>query len=197
MPAVDFSKQWSCAEGECLCTTMAISCIPFGAGEINCALTLLCQMIGNLVAMIAALQMVMTSPYENVAGVDKNAMMSFATNVIYSRIVAGMCVTMIFGNCYYAWMAWRMMRREKTTNVCCLPYGINTPAAFAFIFSVVAKAAKEVAATGMSWEEGVLYAWRVGCVANLVSGIIATLRLGNGERRIGLEAEDSFTDDTL
>eukprot|EP00913_Durusdinium_trenchii_P025779 g24194.t1 len=154
---------------------MAISCIPFGAGEINCALTLLCQMIGNLVAMIAALQMVMTSPYENVAGVDKNAMMSFATNVIYSRIVAGMCVTMIFGNCYYAWMAWRMMRREKTTNVCCLPYGINTPAAFAFIFSVVAKAAKEAAATGMSWEEGVLYAWRVGCVANLVSGIIATL----------------------
>lgn len=30
----------------------------------------------------------------------------------------------------------------------------------------------------MNVEDGVLYAWRVGCVANLVSGIIATLQLG-------------------
>ena len=37
----------------------------------------------------------------------------------------------------------------------------------------------KAAATGMSMEEGVLYAWRVGCVANLVSGIIATLHLGS------------------
>lgn len=34
----------------------------------------------------------------------------------------------------------------------------------------------EAAATGMSMEDGVLYAWRVGCVANLVSGFIATMR---------------------
>ena len=37
----------------------------------------------------------------------------------------------------------------------------------------------KAAAEGMSMEEGVLYAWRVGCVANLVSGIIATLHLGS------------------
>jgi len=36
----------------------------------------------------------------------------------------------------------------------------------------------KAAATGMSVEEGVLYAWRVGCVANLVSGFIATLWRG-------------------
>ena len=157
---------------------MAVGCIPFGAGEINCALTLLCQMIGNLVALIAALQQVMTSPYEQVPGVKQDVMTSFVQNVIYSKIIAGLCVTMIFGNTYYAWMAFRMMRREKTTDVCTLPYGINTPAAFAFVFSVVAKASAEAAQKGMSMEDGVMYAWRVGCVANLVSGIIATLCLG-------------------
>ena len=149
-------------------------CLPFHPGEINCALTLLCQMIGNIIAFIGATSQVMSSPYEN-SGVDHGKMNAFITSVIYGKIVTGMCCTMIFGNTYYAWMAYRMMKKENTTNVCTLPYGINTPAAFAFIFGVVAKASREAAAEGMSMEEGVLYAWRVGCVANLVSGIIATL----------------------
>ena len=38
--------------------------------------------------------------------------------VIYGRVIPGMCVTMIFGNFYYAWMAVRLMRKEKTTAVC-------------------------------------------------------------------------------
>lgn len=150
-------------------------CLPFNPGEINCALTLLCQMIGNIIAFIGATSMVMSTPYKDVAGIDEAQMNIIINDVIYSKIVTGMCCTMIFGNTYYAWMAYRMMKKEKTTNVCTLPYGINTPAAFAFIFGVIAKASKEAAATGMSVEEGVLYAWRVGCVANLVSGFITTL----------------------
>ena len=39
----------------------------------------------------------------------------------------------------------------------------------------------QAAAQGMSMEDGVLYAWRVGCVANLVSGFIATLSLGSDQ----------------
>ncbi|CAJ1442239.1 unnamed protein product [Effrenium voratum] len=132
-------------------------------------------MIGNLAALTVCLQEVMTAPYEDAPGVNKDHMNSFVKNVIYSKIIAGMCVTMIFGNTYYAWMAYRMMQKEKTTNVCTLPYGINTPAAFAFVFSVVAKAAQEGASQGMGMEEGVLYAWKVGCVANVVSGLIATM----------------------
>ena len=40
-------------------------------GEINCALTLLCQMIGNIIAFIGATSMVMSTPYKDVAGIDE------------------------------------------------------------------------------------------------------------------------------
>lgn len=63
-------------------------------------------------------------PSEDVAGVNHEEMHHFITNVIYSKIVTGMCCTMIFGNSYYAWMAYRMMKKVKHTNVCTLPYGI-------------------------------------------------------------------------
>lgn len=65
----------------------------------------------------------MSSPYEN-SGVDQGKMNEFITSVIYGKIVTGMCCTMIFGNTYYAWMAYRMMKKENTTNVCTLPYGL-------------------------------------------------------------------------
>ena len=40
-------------------------------GEINCALTLLCQMIGNIIVFIGATSMVMSTPYKDVAGIDE------------------------------------------------------------------------------------------------------------------------------
>ena len=38
---------------------------PLGPGEISCALTLLCQMIGNIIAFIGATSMVMSTPYKD------------------------------------------------------------------------------------------------------------------------------------
>lgn len=60
--------------------------------------------------------------------------------------------------------------KSPDLEVCTLPYGVNTAAAFAFIFGVIAKAAQDAADQGMDYKDGTLYAWRVGCVANLVSG---------------------------
>jgi len=148
-------------------------CLPFQIGEINCGLNLLCQISGTMVGLIGAMTKVMSSPFKDVS--DQHELNEFIIEVIYGKVIPGMCITMIFGNFYYAWMAVRLMRKEGHTNVCTVPYGINTPAAFAFVFSIVAKAAEAAASDGMDWRDGVMHAWRVGCVANLVSGAIATL----------------------
>jgi len=148
-------------------------CLPFQIGEINCGLNLLCQISGTMVGLIGAMTKVMSSPFKDVS--DQHELNEFIIEVIYGKVIPGMCITMIFGNFYYAWMAVRLMRKEGHTNVCTVTYGINTPAAFAFVFSIVAKAAEAAASDGMDWRDGVMHAWRVGCVANLVSGAIATL----------------------
>jgi len=151
--------------------------IPFTRGDVDCGLTLFCQISGTILGVITALQTVLSSPFKGsiTEPAQLEEMNALINNIIYGKIVSGMCMTMTFGTFYYGYMAVRLMRQERRNDVCCLPYGVNTPAAFAFVFNIVAKAAQTAAAKGMSYEDGITYAWRVGCVANLVAGIIATL----------------------
>jgi hypothetical protein len=56
--------------------------------------------------------------------------------VIWGRIVPGVGLTLMLGNMYYTWQAIRV------TNSCgrpytAQPYGLNTPAAFAFVFNIM------------------------------------------------------------
>lgn len=150
--------------------------IAFKAGDIDCGLNMICQIVGTMVGVIGAMQGALTGPWKAGASPEDVAGMSrLAQYLVFNHVVAGMSVTMIFGTIYYTWMGFRMMQKEKRADVCCLPYGVNTPAAFAFVFQVVGKAAIRAHGNGMGWEEGMVYAWRCGCVANLVAGLIGAL----------------------
>merc|ERR1719382_926367 len=107
---------------------------------------------------------VMTIPWKFSLEADEQAkMMAYVNDVIYGKILNGMCFTMIFGTCYYSFMALRMRKNEKRFDVMCLPYGINTPAAFAFVYQIMASAARDGHADGLSWKEGIDKTWQVGC----------------------------------
>lgn len=59
-------------------------------------------------------------------------------HVIWSKIVPGVGLTMVVGNCYYTWQAIRLTKtwgRPYTAQ----PYGLNTPAAFAFVFNIMVR----------------------------------------------------------
>lgn len=92
-----------------------MKCIPFNVGEVNCCLTLLCQMVGNMVAFIAATNEVMAKPFSK-SSFDSSDVNNFILDVIYGKIITGMTVTMIFGSTYYSWMCLRMMRRKDTDD---------------------------------------------------------------------------------
>ncbi|CAE7703213.1 unnamed protein product [Symbiodinium pilosum] len=64
----------------------------------------------------------MSAPFKDTA--DAHGLSELITQVLYGKVVPGMCITMIFGNFYYAWMAVRLMRKDKGKHVCTLPYGL-------------------------------------------------------------------------
>eukprot|EP00808_Paulinella_micropora_P014949 g82397.t1 len=94
-------------------------------------------------------------------------------------------MTMVFGNVYYSWMAVRLGRREnRRGKVTALPYGINTPGSFAFIFGIIGPAAakagaacadlpvtssQEATAFATCWVGASNAGWQAGVVANVVS----------------------------
>jgi AGZA family xanthine/uracil permease-like MFS transporter len=83
---------------------------------------------------------------------------------VYSRVLPGAALSILFGNLFYSWQAHRLAVKEKRRDVTALPYGINTVSLFAYLIFIMGPVYRE---TG-SYE----IAWKVGLLACLGSGII-------------------------
>lgn len=69
---------------------------------------------------------------------DISADLDVVNYYIFGKIVPGVGVTLLIGNIYYSWQACRLTNRwgrQYTAQ----PYGLNTPAAFSFVFNIMCK----------------------------------------------------------
>ncbi len=90
---------------------------------------------------------------------------------IYQHILPGAAVSLLIGNLFYAAQAHYVARRERRSDVTALPYGINTPSLLVYVFFVMAPAyARKAGELGPSGAAH--YAWQLGLVACLGSGLI-------------------------
>jgi adenine/guanine/hypoxanthine permease len=86
---------------------------------------------------------------------------------ITELILPGAAVSLVIGNLFYAWQAHRLARREGRSDVTALPYGINTPSLLVYVFFVMKPAYERSGDPS--------YAWKLGLIACLGSGVIEFL----------------------
>ena len=79
-------------------------------------------------------------------------------------ILPGAAVSIVAGNLFYSWQAWRLARRTGRDDVTALPYGINTVSLIAFLFFIMAPVWQATHDPVKVWEAGVF--------ACLLSGLI-------------------------
>jgi len=91
-------------------------------------------------------------------------------DLLYGRVLPGAAVSLVVGNLFYAWQAHRLAATTGRTDVCALPYGINTVSLFGHVFLVMLPA--KLMATAAGAPDPVRVAWQAGLVACLGSGII-------------------------
>jgi adenine/guanine/hypoxanthine permease len=96
--------------------------------------------------------------------------LGFSNELLYGRVLPGVAVSLLVGNIYYANQAKRLARAEGRTDVCALPYGINTVSLFAHVFLVMLPV--KLAATAAGDPDPARAAWRAGLVACLGSGAL-------------------------
>src|SRR5712692_4580454 len=96
--------------------------------------------------------------------------LGFPADLVYGRILPGAAVSILVGNVFYARQAMQLARKTGRTDVCALPYGINTVSLFAHVFLVMlpAKALAERAGA----PDPARIAWQAGLLATLASGLI-------------------------
>ena len=96
--------------------------------------------------------------------------LAFPPELIYGRVLPGVAVSLLVGNLYYARQAMRLGRTTGRSDVCALPYGINTVSLFGYVFLVMLPA--KIAATAAGAPDPARAAWHAGLVACLGSGLI-------------------------
>ncbi|MBI3302698.1 MAG: NCS2 family permease [Deltaproteobacteria bacterium] len=90
----------------------------------------------------------------------------FPAELITGRVLPGAAVSILLGNLFYAWQARRLMRQTGREDVTALPYGINTPSLFAYIFLIMGPIYQET--------KNPTLAWQAGLFACLLSGVMET-----------------------
>ncbi len=96
--------------------------------------------------------------------------LGFDDALLHGQVLPGVAISLIVGNLFYARQAKKLAQAEGRTDVCALPYGINTVSLFAHVFLVMLPA--KLAATAAGAEDPARIAWQAGLVATLGSGAI-------------------------
>lgn len=98
--------------------------------------------------------------------------LGFSPALVYGTILPGVAVSLILGNLFYAWQAKRLARQTGRTDVCALPYGINTVSLFANVFLIMLPALLAARQRGLDEHAAMTFAWQIGLLACLGSGLI-------------------------
>jgi adenine/guanine/hypoxanthine permease len=99
--------------------------------------------------------------------------LGFSDSLLYGRVLPGVAVSLVVGNVYYARQAIELARKTGRTDVCALPYGINTVSLFAHVFLVMLPA--KLAAVAAGDPDPARVAWQAGLVACFGCGAIELL----------------------
>ena len=98
--------------------------------------------------------------------------LGFSAELTYGRMLPGIAISLIVGNVFYAWQAKKLADRTGRSDVCALPYGINTVSLFAYVFLVMLPVKMGALSSGASEAQAAEMAWRAGVIAALGSGVI-------------------------
>ena len=99
--------------------------------------------------------------------------LGFPDELLYGRVLPGAAASLLVGNLFYARQAMRLARATGRTDVCALPYGINTVSLLAYVFLVMLPAKLAAQAAGLP--DPARVAWRAGLVACLGSSVITLI----------------------
>jgi AGZA family xanthine/uracil permease-like MFS transporter len=96
--------------------------------------------------------------------------------IVFSRILPALGIALPVGNLFYAWMAWRLARREGRDDVTALPYGPSVPHMFIVVFLIMLPVYLKTNDPILAWRFGLAWAFIIGVIVLLGAFIGPTIR---------------------
>ena len=120
----------------------------FRRGDIGGISYVVTNNIVNYLIVIASLTYVLGWPNE----------------IVFGRVVPGMSIGLMLGCFYYAWMGYKLSKKEGRADVTALPSGVSTPAMFVILYGVIMP-------LGYAIEDPML-AWAAAMAACFIGGFV-------------------------
>ena len=127
----------------------------FRRGDIGGIAYIVTNNIVNYLIVIATLTGVLGWPHD----------------LVFHYVIPGMSIGLMVGCFYYAWMGYRLSRKEGRANVTALPSGVSTTAMFVILYGVVMPLHYAVGDPKLAWSAAMAACFLGGCI-EFIGGII-------------------------
>lgn len=83
---------------------------------------------------------------------------------VTSTILPGAALSILVGNFFFAWQAWKIAKAEGRNDVTAMPYGINTVSLFAYIVFIMAPIYRQTNDAKLAWQAGLFACFLSGAM---------------------------------
>jgi AGZA family xanthine/uracil permease-like MFS transporter len=117
-------------------------------GDWNALFGLGTNVLVNLLVMTGLLKFVVGMPDE----------------ITFGRILPAVGLMLLLGNLYYAWMGWKLAKKEGRADVCALPSGPSVPHMFIVVFVIMLPILGRTGDAVKAWEAGLAWVFIQGFI---------------------------------
>lgn len=130
------------------------------AGDLNGFFGLCTNSITNTLVAVALMQFVIGFPNE----------------ILFGRIVPGLVLSLAVGNIYFAYMAYKLAKKEGRDDVTAVPYGISVPHYFLVTFAIMLPIKLSTGDLNLAWSVGVAWCFVHAIVATIGAFVGPTMQ---------------------
>jgi AGZA family xanthine/uracil permease-like MFS transporter len=130
------------------------------AGDLNGFFGLCTNSLTNTLVAVALMQFVIGFPNE----------------ILFGRIVPGLVLSLAVGNIYFAYMAYKLAKKEGRDDVTAVPYGISVPHYFLVTFAIMLPIKLGGGDLNLAWSVGVAWCFVHAIVAAIGAFIGPTMQ---------------------
>lgn len=84
--------------------------------------------------------------------------------IVFGRILPALGIALPIGNLFYGYLAWKLARSERRSDVAALPYGPSVPHMFIVVFVVMLPTYLKTHNPILAWEAGLAWAFVIGII---------------------------------
>ena len=97
-------------------------------------------------------------------------------DTVFGRILPALGIALPLGNLFYAWLAWKLAKKEGRSDVTAMPYGPSVPHMFIVVFLIMLPVYLKTNDAMLAWRMGLAWCFIIGCIVLLGAFIGPSIR---------------------